>query len=562
MSFMSRFIIVSCLLIHTQFILGNKWVAYTLHSRLPLFYNIIQGVSYLLYPLFGWIADIKANNFKMIKLSFVAMLISSLCMFFSGLWSYVYPGSTYLPAAIFGFLFALVGISGLGMYEANAIQFGMDHMMEASSEQLSSFIHWYYWCVNIGPLLVFYLQVACIAYVRECEIRAENITLDLNHSLGIFLLFPASIQIIISFVCLCVMYLKRSHFLIEQISKNPLKIVYQVLKYSYHHKYPERRSAFTYWENYIPSRIDLGKEKYGGPFTYEQVEDVKTMLRLLLLMVSLFGFHMSCDGYSLTNYILNTRGCPSVVPLMSLIMNPLHVILLVSSIVIPLFELSKTYLSRYIPNLLSRLWFGLFICLLNEAVQCWYAMLLHESDTDCFHNFDLENGTLIRKCLVSNFKLVTNNSCELVCHNTADNDSFQYYIYLTIIPFTLFGLSYLLIFLTVLEFICAQSPNAMKGILIGVWYSMLSIKYFAVDIIDRQTVLFQTVPWYYYHGAKGVGIFSSLVVFSLVHKKYRFRERNEIVNEQLMIEEQYERELLLNGGSLDSTTSSREEEYS
>ena len=46
-----------------------------------------------------------------------------------------------------GVLFFVTGLAGLGMYEANAIQFGMDQMLEASSEQLSSFIHWYFWCV-------------------------------------------------------------------------------------------------------------------------------------------------------------------------------------------------------------------------------------------------------------------------------------------------------------------------------------------------------------------------------------------------------------------------------
>ena len=101
-------------------------------------------------------------------------------------------------------------------------------------------------------------------------------------------------------------------FHVERLARNPLKNVYNVLKYSYYHKYPERRSAFTYWENEIPSRIDLGKDKYGGPFTYEQVEDVKTMLRLLLLMVSLFGFHLMGDGYSVSNYIMHNMGCPSI----------------------------------------------------------------------------------------------------------------------------------------------------------------------------------------------------------------------------------------------------------
>ena len=69
-----------------------------------------------------------------------------------------------------------------------------------------------------------------------------------------------------------------------------MKNICEVLKYSWKHKIPELRSALTYWENDIPSRIDLGKDKYGGPFTYEEVENVKSFFRLLLLILSLFGF--------------------------------------------------------------------------------------------------------------------------------------------------------------------------------------------------------------------------------------------------------------------------------
>ena len=52
--------------------------------------------------------------------------------------------------------------------------------------------------------------------------------------------------------------------------------------------------------------------------------------------------------------------------------------------------------------------------------------------------------------------------------------------------------------------------------------------------------------WIVYHGIKGPCIFVSIVSFSLVHKFYKYRERDEIVNEQAMIKEQYESELLLN----------------
>ena len=52
---------------------------------------------------------------------------------------------------------------------------------------------------------------------------------------------------------------------------------------------PVQRSALTYWENKLPSRIDFGKRKYGSPFTTEEVEDVKTFLQLCLLLISLSG---------------------------------------------------------------------------------------------------------------------------------------------------------------------------------------------------------------------------------------------------------------------------------
>ena len=51
-------------------------------------------------------------------------------------------------------------------------------------------------------------------------------------------------------------------------------------------------SAFIYWEDEQPSQMDFGKRKYryGGPFTIEQVEDVKVMLHILMVLFSLTNF--------------------------------------------------------------------------------------------------------------------------------------------------------------------------------------------------------------------------------------------------------------------------------
>ena len=66
----------------------------------------------------------------------------------------------------------------------------------------------------------------------------------------------------------------------RQTSRNPLKMIFKVFVFAFKHKYPIKSTAFTCWENDIPSHIDLGEERYGGPFTYEEVENVKAMFRL------------------------------------------------------------------------------------------------------------------------------------------------------------------------------------------------------------------------------------------------------------------------------------------
>ena len=53
----------------------------------------------------------------------------------------------------------------------------------------------------------------------------------------------------------------------------------------------------TYWEEEIPRGMDLGKRKYGGPFTSEKVEDVKTFFRLSFLFLITFFY--------LTSFYLN-----------------------------------------------------------------------------------------------------------------------------------------------------------------------------------------------------------------------------------------------------------------
>ena len=66
-----------------------------------------------------------------------------------------------------------------------------------------------------------------------------------------------------------------------------------MLLYTRKHRYPIQRSAFTYCDDEVPSRLDYAKERYGRPFTTEQVEDVKTFFKILMLCIDLAGHVIS-----------------------------------------------------------------------------------------------------------------------------------------------------------------------------------------------------------------------------------------------------------------------------
>ena len=92
-----------------------------------------------------------------------------------------------------------------------------------------------------------------------------------------------------SIVCSSVFLFGRKWLIIEPKSSQSLKTIYQVLKFAAKHKAPLNRSALTYWEEDIPSRLDLRKSRYGGPFTTEQVEDVKTFFKILAISLPVFA---------------------------------------------------------------------------------------------------------------------------------------------------------------------------------------------------------------------------------------------------------------------------------
>ena len=380
----SWFTLLTCFFVHTQFILGNWWIVYTSYGYWPLLWNMMQGTLYLLYPLCGWIAELYSKSFRTIQLSIILFFLSSVISLLGGSLTISIPFeglhpdpdlTTFPLLPFFVGIYAHVCLVGLGMYESNAIQFGMDQMIEASSEQLSSFIHWYFWCAHSGPNIMYFTTMMYLYYESNCKQNWSEETAFgyIIYYLGLIILMTAVLQLVLVIIGIIATVCYKRKYHIEQISRNPLSIIVKVLQYSYRHKYPERRSALTYWENHMPSRIDLGKEKYGGPFTYEQVEDVKTVFRLLLVMGTVFGFHLSGDGYSFTSYLIKSVGCPTFIPFVMFTLNPIHIQDVIVILGVPLHQfVIKRYKFINRLTLLKRIWIGLLLCLISEMCQCFY----------------------------------------------------------------------------------------------------------------------------------------------------------------------------------------------
>ena len=157
-------------------------------------------------------------------------------------------------------------------FAVTALQLGLDQMSDASSTSISSFIAWF----------------VCIMYVSTWIPMLLTCINSVFISKNAWLIQLCSL---VSPICLAVVLVldfvsAEKWLLIEPKSPQSFKTMYQVLKFAWKYKSPLNRSALTYWEEDIPSRMDLGKSRFGGPT--EQVEDVKTILRLILLCLPLW----------------------------------------------------------------------------------------------------------------------------------------------------------------------------------------------------------------------------------------------------------------------------------
>ena len=457
-------------------------------------------IMFVSAPLSGWLADAKFGNYKVFRVGAVLLFISAVmfCLFMI-MKELILEGSQVLKWILVCFFLCFFTI-GVCACLVTALPLGLDQMPDASSSRITSYVTWYVCILLLG-----------FSPVRGLDLlKKKGLNLEINESyLGIFCAFFSTICIgtvlVLSFV------FTPKWLIIEPKSPQSLKTVYKVLKFAAKHKAPLNRSALTYWEEDIPSRMDLGKSKYGGPFTIEQVEDVKTVFRLLvisfpiffILLSLIFRIHIDNVQTSSAANVSNVHSTSSTVITSFL----LHQTLAYAVAVTFVFEfLVYPLVWNRLPSILKRIGVVPLIMSLVSLV-CFILMLAH------YLSHSSETAT------------------EFIVYTL-------YYLFS--------GILLQVLLTALLEFTCAQSPYNMRGLLVSFVVPFSSLVYATGWICGKlvsQKVCSLSWCSLTLFSLKTLTCFIGFLLFCVVARWYKMRVRDEDFSTQRVVEEVYDRYL-------------------
>ena len=490
------------------------------HSNTNVVFPIIEAIAAgLVMPLTGLLADVRFGRYKVVNWSIWTMWTSSILVTASFVVAQLAESYKKIHQIVSLGLLVPLGVGFCG-FQANIVQFGVDQLLDASTTEIKSFITWYAGTFITGKLV--------IHSVLTCVQKYD---------------FFGPLLISFYLTVILVTNLLFNHLLIkEPVSQNPFRLVYRVIEYAIKNKYPRQRSAFTYCEDNLPSRIDFGKRKYGGPFTTEQVEDVKTLFQSLLIAGVLSAFHgMSQNEDKLTSQVKKVMGYRAIgeadTPQQRchysnyIYFTGLYFVTII--VLIPVYEiLIYPVFHRCLPHLKIYNKFAI-----GAALRIGRYVTLLALNTYARQHFIKNNGPFSNTTLLCLFQASPG-----VLGNALDNKWF-------ILPQIMSSLSDLLIVISMIEFFCAQVPYSMKGLMAGITYGLLGV-FIAFDNTTSLPFIMKSSRW----GTRTIScgfwycltklLFLILIaILSLVARWYKLRKREDVLpNEQIFAERYYSKD--------------------
>ena len=476
---------------------------------------IVQNLLvFVMFPIAGWLSDTKLGRYRTIYYSIWFMWSGVGVFGLSYVMRSIQPcdeGSIFIFGKYVFPILGLVVISiGAAGYFPNILAFIMEQLMESSNTLVRSYIYWFVWALFVG----FFCS----------NLITVQLFLDKNiGEIDSWFIFPIMACFILFSVVLIVCFFFERIFLFLNLRKNPYSIVYHTICFAIKHKYPVNRSSLTYWEDELPGRLDLAKDKYGGPFKHEEVEDVKTLFRMIILFFSLLPFFVGYSGPTnqFVPFIKHLKKSEATTDIWFIyLIEPsitLVAIPVLELVILPIFPKFEYFIQKPLRWLFVGL-VGLILCNVSLLIVDTIAHAVTKGNqTNCFIN------------------------------NVDDDDALDFDYRWTVMSTFFWGFCDLFATTSIFTFICSQAPYNMNGMLLGLFMLMQgfcqAIGNFITLGFGQKTHDFVISCGFWYWLTLSIVAVSGCVIFIVFAHFYKSRVRWEVDRCREIIENIYEKQL-------------------
>ena len=459
----------------------------------------LMGIAVML-PIGGWLADAYFGRYRVIRcgmwIMWVGAMLNGLSLMVGKIVDWY---STTVDPWISLASKVMMGV-GLGAFQANVVQFGIDQLIDASSTEVIAFIMWY-------TILATFLSGNVIYYSGDC-----NSTYVIVLVIALFLTLM---------VCLNALFNKWLNK--EQITSNPLS---QILKVVYYTVKSRRRAkiAVRLEQTGVLSRFNIAKRVYNGPFTDEQVEDVKTFFRMMVVAVT---FAISCSGIpTVIVFMQNLEKNLKYSPIANVNCYAAEFISYFTFtfplVIVPTYKiLIEPLFCSCLPTVKITTNFYFSVLLLLAGVLG----LLGIESASYYHQ--IRSNETVHKCVVP------------------EQDYQQASVvgvYWVLLPSALIGMSTYLLIVSGIQFICAQAPLNMKGLILGLSFALYGLMSWMQSVLSipfvgssKYIASWQKAPltcgmWYLI--VEGTIVLAGFLVVIVMVKTYKRRKRLSLLSQR------------------------------